>query len=98
MKISVKPIISEKSLGEARVGRYTFAVDKLATKDDIKVAVEKLFGVKVTRVFTNIIKGNKTKFTRFGKRTIDKSFKKTRVVLAKGQKIDIFEEKGEEGK
>ena len=91
--IIIKPIVSEKSLSEAKIGRYTFIVDKFSTKDQIKGAAEKLFKVKVTGVFTNIIKGSKTKVTRFGKKTFDSSYKKARVTLEKGQKIDIFEEK-----
>lgn len=93
MNTGLKPVISEKSLREASQGRYTFVVDQFATKVDVKNAVEKLFSVKVTSVSTNIIKGSKTKQTRAGKRTTDTTYKKARVVLKKGQKIDIFEEK-----
>lgn len=94
----IKPIISEKSFAEANTGKYTFKVDRVATKVDIKNAIEKLFGVNVKQVDTANIKGTKTKNTRYGKKTFDNSYKKARVKLAAGQKIDIFEEKTEDKK
>ena len=55
--IIIKPIISEKSSVGQSEGKYTFKVNKKATKVDIKKAVEKLFGVKVVSVNTAIVKG-----------------------------------------
>ncbi len=89
----IKPLISEKSFAEAKANRYTFVVAKEATKVDIKNAIEKLFKVKVKGVFTSNIKGKKVKLTRYGKHVQDLSYKKARVLLPEGQKIDIFEEK-----
>ena len=95
----IKPIISEKSFNEAKnSNRYTFLVRRDASKVNIKNAIEKLFNVKVLGVYTSIVKGRKTKFTRKGKHTIDQSYKKARARLAPDQKIDIFEEKTEEKK
>ncbi len=95
----IKPIISEKSFGEAEsYNKYTFLIRKNATKTDVKNAVEKLFGVDVKKVYTSNIKGSKTKTTRRGKQNIDLSYKKARVQVLKGQKIDIFEEKTGEKK
>ena len=51
--IIIKPIITEKSNMEMQAGKYTFEVNKKATKVDVKRAVEKLFNVKVLKV--NII-------------------------------------------
>lgn len=93
--ILIKPLITEKSMREAATGKYTFLVDTSANKDQIKNAVQKLFNVKVVGVDTAITKGSKTRFTRMGKRTSDFRVKKARVELVKGQKIDLFEEKGE---
>ena len=92
----IKPIVSEKSFAEAKVNKYTFKVMKSATKTDVKNAIEKLFGVKVVKVFTANITSSKNKSTRYGRRSIDNSYKKARVMLAAGQKIDIFEEKTDE--
>ena len=50
--IIIKPIITEKSNMDIQEGKYTFEVNKKATKIDIKKAVEKLFGVKVLNVNT----------------------------------------------
>ncbi|HVZ12569.1 MAG TPA: 50S ribosomal protein L23 [Patescibacteria group bacterium] len=95
----VKPIISEKSFTEAKAGKYTFLVDKAATKTDIKNAVEMLFSVDVRNVYTANIKGTKTRNTRTGRRILPADYKKARVKLANGQKIAIFEEStGEEKK
>ena len=98
MKVSnniiVKPLISEKSVKEAQSGKYTFIVVKDANKYEIASAVEALFKVKVIGVATNIVKEMKFRTTKFGKSKTDLSYKKARVRLASGQKIQIFE--GEE--
>ena len=46
------PHITEKSNDQIAHGKYTFIVDKSATKTEIRHAVEKLFGVKVVAVTT----------------------------------------------
>lgn len=55
--IIVRPIITEKSSFAMSEGKYTFEVNKKATKIDIRNAVEKLFGVKVVNVSTINVKG-----------------------------------------
>ena len=55
--IIIKPIITEKSNDSMQEGKYTFKVNKKATKIDIANAVEKLFGVKVLKVNTMTISG-----------------------------------------
>lgn len=55
-----KPFITEKSNLEIASGKYTFIVDVRATKTEIRLAVEKLFQVKVVKVNTMNIEG-KTK-------------------------------------
>ena len=55
--IIVRPIITEKSSYAISEGKYTFEVNKKATKIDIKHAVEKLFEVKVLDVTTINVKG-----------------------------------------
>ena len=62
--IIIAPVITEKSNDELQAGKYTFKVNKKATKIDIRNAVEKLFEVKVLNVNTISVKG-KTK--RMGK-------------------------------
>ena len=82
------PLISEKSYGLLDENKYTFLVDPDANKSEIKIAVEKVFGVKVTDVNTMNRKG-KRKRTRggFGKR---KDTKRAIVTLVAGDRIDIF--------
>ena len=55
--IIIKPIITEKSNVEMQAGKYTFEVNKKATKVDVKRAVEKLFNVKVLKVNTINVSG-----------------------------------------
>ena len=70
-------------------------VAKTANKTDIKNAIEKLFKVDVRKVYTANTNKQKTKQTRKGKQITDNSYKKARVALAKGQKIEMFEEKAD---
>ena len=55
--IIIRPIITEKNSVAMSEGKYTFKVNKKATKVDIRNAVEKLFEVKVTDVTTMNMKG-----------------------------------------
>ena len=63
-EIIVRPVITEKSNDEMQSGKYTFEVNKKATKVEIAKAVEKLFEVKVLKVNTMIVKG-KTNRVRY---------------------------------
>ena len=51
-EIIIAPVVTEKSNDELQEGRYTFKVNKKATKVQIAQAVEKLFNVKVLKVNT----------------------------------------------
>ena len=85
--VILKPVVSEKSYGLIDEGKYTFLVDPRATKTEVKLAIEKIFGVKVESINTLNKKG-KTRRTRFGigKR---KDTKRAIVTLKSGS-IDIF--------
>jgi len=85
--ILIAPVVSEKSYGLLDEGKYTFVVDPRANKTEIKIAVEKVFGVKVDSVNTINRKG-KSRRTKFGigKR---KDTKRAIVSLREGS-IDIF--------
>ena len=61
-EIIVRPVITEKSNDEMQSGKYTFEVNKKATKVEIAKAVEKLFEVKVLNVNTMIVKGKTKRF------------------------------------
>ncbi len=55
--IIIRPVVTEKSSMANAEGKYTFEVNKKATKVAIRNAVEKLFGVKVKEVRTIMVKG-----------------------------------------
>ncbi|KOV85767.1 50S ribosomal protein L23 [Nocardia sp. NRRL S-836] len=83
------PVISEKSYGLLEENKYTFLVAPGSNKTQIKIAVEKVFGVKVVSVNT-INRQGKRKRTRtgFGKR---KDTKRAIVTLSSDSKpIEIF--------
>lgn len=86
-----RPILTERSLHAAANGKFTFEVDRLASKGQVREAVETYFGVNVISV--NTVKlGGKRK--RVGKRRLEKVYpsrKKAIVQLKQGQKIDLFE-------
>lgn len=69
--IIIKPIITEKSNVEMRAGKYTFEVNKKATKVDVKRAVEKLFNVKVLKVNTINVSGKEKRVGRNIGKTAD---------------------------
>ena len=60
-----RPIITEQSMGETEMKRYTFEVAKTANKIEIAKAVEEIFGVKVAKVNTLNMQG---KLKRMGAR------------------------------
>ena len=87
--VLLAPVISEKSYGLLEENKYTFLVAPGSNKTQIKIAVEKVFGVKVVSVNT-INRQGKRKRTRtgFGKR---KDTKRAIVTLSSDSKpIEIF--------
>jgi large subunit ribosomal protein L23 len=85
--ILIAPVVSEKSYSLLDQGKYTFIVDPRANKTEIKIAIERIFNVKVDSVHT-LNRPGKTRRTRFGigKR---KDTKRAIVTLLEGS-IDIF--------
>jgi large subunit ribosomal protein L23 len=88
----IKPVITEKSLSEAKEGNYTFYVDKRFNKNQIRMLVESTFDVTVTKVRTINVKGE-NKRNSLGKKKIVKSSKKAIVTLGEKDSIDLFDEK-----
>jgi large subunit ribosomal protein L23 len=86
--ILIKPVVSEKSYGLLDDNKYTFVVAPDANKTQIKIAVQEVFGVRVTAVNTMNREG-KRKRTRqgWGKRA---DTKRAIVTVAEGDSIDIF--------
>ena len=67
--IIIAPVISEKSYGLLEQGQYTFLVRPGSNKTEIKIAVEKIFGVDVASVNT-INRPGKRKRTRTSARAL----------------------------
>ena len=87
--VLLAPVISEKSYGLLDQNKYTFDVHPDANKTQIKIAVEKVFGVKVLSVNT-LNRPGKRKRTRtgYGKR---KDTKRAIVTLSQESRaIDVF--------
>ena len=86
----VRPIVTEQSSAAYQErGEYTFRVASDATKTTIRDAVEKLFGVKVTGVWTSNQRGKQRRVgQQVGRRP---HWKKAVVKLRAGDTIDIFE-------
>lgn len=81
------PVITEKATALSEKNQVVFKVAMSATKPEIKVAVETLFGVKVVGVNTLVQKGKTKRFKgRVGQRS---DVKKAFVQLAEGQSIDL---------
>ena len=86
--VLLSPVVSEKSYGLLDQNKYTFLVRPDSNKTEIKIAVEKVFNVKVTSVNTSNRLGKRRR-TRSGWGSRPRT-KRAIVSLAEGQRIDIF--------
>lgn len=85
------PLMTEKSVAAQSTNQYFFAVNPYATKIDIRLAVEKIFRVKVEKVQTLQVP---RKFARVGKnRGMRTQWKKAMVTLKQGDRIEFAEGK-----
>ena len=87
--IVIKPLVTEQGMHFAmRDNAYSFEVNKNANKTQIRGAIERLYGVKVSEVRTSNRKGKVRRRGRnFG---ITRSWKKAVVVLHEDYHIDLF--------
>ena len=87
--VLLAPVISEKSYGLLDENQYTFVVLPEANKTQIKIAVEKVFGVKVLSVNTLNRPGKRKRSrTGYGKR---KDTKRAIVTISsESRTIDVF--------
>ena len=85
--IIIAPVVSEKSYALIDSGKYTFVVDPRSNKTEIKLAIEKIFNVKVASINT-LNRTGKTRRTRFG--TGKRKDTKRAIVTLKSGSIDIF--------
>lgn len=88
-QVILRPLVTEKGTHRAsRNNAYSFEINKLATKVDVRQAVEALFNVKVLEVRIQNRRGKprRSRFTRG--RTAD--WKKAIVKLHSEHRIDFF--------
>ncbi|UCD71146.1 MAG: 50S ribosomal protein L23 [Syntrophobacterales bacterium] len=88
--IIISPLVTEKSTTQREAqNQYSFKVNKMANKIEIKEAVERIFKVKVNEVRTTTMRGKVKRLgRRFGKRP---DWKKAIVTVKEGDRIDFFE-------
>jgi large subunit ribosomal protein L23 len=85
--VILAPVVSEKSYSLIDDGKYTFVVDPRSNKTEIKLAIEKIFNVKVGSVNTLNRTGKKQR-TKFG--VGKRKDTKRAIVTLKSGTIDIF--------
>lgn len=93
MDITIQPIVTEKATKlTEKLNRYTFRVSPQANKYQIKMLVEKLYGVKVVNVNTAVVRGkNKSRWTKSGLLCGKTSaYKKAFITVGEGQTIDFY--------
>lgn len=86
--VLLRPVITEKSMLEANVGRYTFEIAPEATKLEVRRAVQDAFKVDVLDVSVIHVPGKMRRVGRKYGRRPDR--KKAVVRIGEGQKIERF--------
>ncbi|MHB0958457.1 MAG: 50S ribosomal protein L23 [Pirellulaceae bacterium] len=88
-QVIVRPLVTEKGMHRAtRNNQYAFEVNPLAEKDDIRLAVESLFNVRVLKVRTQNRKGKPRRYKFTHGRT--KNWKKAIITLDSEHRINFF--------
>ena len=82
-----KPVITEKSTGNAQFNKYIFEVTKDANKSKIKATIEDLYKVKVEKLNSVIVKRKPKVFK--GQRGTRSEQKRIIVTLKEGNTIDV---------
>jgi large subunit ribosomal protein L23 len=87
-KVLLEPWITEKTHAAIADNKYTFKVSRSATKKQVKLAVESLYGVRVEKI-TSVTLLPKTKaYGRY--QGIKSGIRKMTVTLKAGDKIELF--------
>src|SRR3989344_974702 len=93
--VIIAPIITEKSMQDAALSKFTFKVALQANKPLIKQAIEKKFKVKVLQTFVSIVKGRTDRKGVRRQEFVKSAWKKATVKLEKDQKIALFDVGGQ---
>ena len=90
-EIIVRPVVTEKTTDlQADANQYVFEVAKKANKIEIRKAVEMVFGVRVRKVRTQVVRGSLRRVgAHWGLRP---SWKKAIVTLHPDDTIDLYGE------
>ena len=83
----ISPLVTEKSTNLSEQNKIIFKVNSKANKKNLKLNIEKIFKVNVTKINTINLKG-KTKTIR-NRKTKKSDYKKAIITLKKGQSIDL---------
>lgn len=92
MRISdviIRPIVTEKSMEYGAENKYSFEVNKRASKGAISNEIERIYGVDVLDVNTMIVRGKKRRILKTRRFTTTKNWKKAIIKLKEGQSIDL---------
>ena len=92
--MKLQPLFTEKSMADAKLGKYSFWVNTDMTKTEIKKAINAAFDVHVRQIRT-ISLPQSTRRTLQGKFATKKARKKAIVTLTAKESIDLFEDKSE---
>lgn len=90
-KVLVEPWITEAATLMAEMNKYVFKVNPKASKNQIKKAIEEVYGVKVEKINTVTIPRKKR--VRGRTEGWKPGHKKAVVTIKEGDKIDLFESK-----
>ena len=89
--IIIRPVISEQAMEDMDIKKYAFEVEKTANKIEIAKAIEEIFGVRVIKVTTTMMRpklkrvgGQRAGYTKTGKKAVVK-------LSADSKNIEIFE-------
>lgn len=88
-RILLRPVVSEKATIMESFNKYIFRVSPSATKTEVKEAVQKVYGVKPTKVKMINMLGKSTRVRSGSAKRGD--WKKALVTLPTGQTINIHE-------
>ena len=86
--VIIRPIITEQSMEDLDIKKYTFEVAKDAGKIEIKKAIEEIFDVKVIKVTTATIRAKEKRVGANPSGTRKKAVVK---LSADSKNIEIFE-------
>lgn len=90
-QVIIRPIVTEKSADlQGYNNQFTFEVARQANKIEIRKAVEMVFGVRVEKVRTMVVRGDVKRVGRHYGKT--RQWKKAVVTLHEGDNIDLYGE------